>query len=130
MTIRLEWLDEQKDTLIYRLESPITGIEIMDTLKKAYKMGVDTKFTTVIFDLTACNNVPMNILSSISTMKEYTTDSVNLRIIVGGSMLVTRFFNIIITLIPNMEKTVQTVDTMDEALTLVKNKKKDAQEIQ
>ncbi len=130
MTIRLEWLNEQKDTLIYRLESPITGIEIMDSLKEAYQMGVDTEFTTSVFDLTSCNNVPMNILSSISTMKEYTMDSVNLRIIVGGSMLVTRFFNIIITLIPNMEKTVQTVDTMDEALVLIEKQKKEAQEIQ
>lgn len=129
MTIRLEWLNEQKDTLIYRLESPITGIEIMDSLKEAYQMGVDTEFTTSVFDLTSCNNVPMNILSSISTMKEYTMDSVNLRIIVGGSMLVTRFFNIIITLIPNMEKTVQTVDTMDEALVLIEKQKKEAQEI-
>lgn len=123
MSIKLEWLDEQKQTLVYRIKSPLTGAEIHDALKEARTLSEDSAFTITIFDLTECNNVPMNILSSISTMKEYTVDSVKLRIIVGGSMLVTRFFDIIVTLIPNMGKTVQSVGTMDEAIALLEGKK-------
>ncbi|GEM_PF-5352359 len=122
MPIEVDWLTDEKNTLVYRIVSPLTNIEVIDGLKESSAMRDGEMCTSVIFDLTECNNVPTNILSSISTMKQHTTKTVDLRIIVGGTLLVTRFFNVIVSVIPNMKKTVRTVATMDEALAILKEK--------
>lgn len=120
MPIQVKWFDSEKRIIGYIFADPVSLEDIYEALQDGYDLSADLPYRIyIVYDFRDFRNLPPNLFSTLSFLRKISQDNVELRLLVGPSMMLASSLRILGGVIPQLKDSLKVVETLDEALACI-----------
>lgn len=122
LPIQVKWFDSEKRIIGYIFADPVSLEDIYETLEYGYDLSADLPYRIyIVYDFRDFRNLPPNLFSTLSFLRKISQDNVELRLLVGPSMMLASALRILGGVIPKLKDSLQVVETLDEAMVCIRD---------
>ena len=96
--------------------------DIYEALQNGYDISADLPYRIyIVYDFRNFRSLPPNIFSTLSYLRTISQDNVELRLLVGPSMMLASLLRILSGVIPQLKDSLKVVETLDEAMLCIRD---------
>ncbi|MAU09918.1 MAG: hypothetical protein CL607_08875 [Anaerolineaceae bacterium] len=122
LPIQVKWLDSEKRIIGYAFADPVSLEDIYEALQNGYDISADLPYRIyIVYDFRNFRSLPPNIFSTLSYLRTISQDNVELRLLVGPSMMLASLLRILSGVIPQLKDSLKVVETLDEAMLCIRD---------
>lgn len=122
LPIQVKWLDNEKRIMGYAFTDPISLDDIYEALQYGYDLSADLPYRIyIVYDFRNFRSLPPNLFSTLNYLRTISQDNVELRLLVGPSMMLASSLRILSNLIPQLKDSLKVVETLDEAMVCIRD---------
>ena len=122
LPIQVKWLDSEKRMIGYAFADPVSLEDIYEALQYGYDLSADLPYRIyIVYDFRNFRSLPPNLFSTLSYLRTVSQDNVELRLLVGPSMMLASSLRVLGGVIPQLKDSLKMVETLDEAMLCIRD---------
>ena len=122
LPIEVQWFDSEKRIIGYVFADPVSLEDIYEALQNGYAMSADIPYRIyIVYDFRNFRSLPPNLFSTLSYLRTISQDNVELRLLVGPSLMLASLLRILSGVIPQLKDSLQVVETLDDAMMRIRD---------